>query len=99
MVTISGQIVPASQTVRSAQSKKKAARKTAEIGEPTVVATAVSKGIRAGAQATDAAQAHARLQYDAPLGRNREALSRYHDVLHQQRRDELSEMFGVDIYV
>lgn len=43
--------------------------------------------------------AHARVQYDQPVGKHRDALASYMGVMHQQRRDDLSALVGVDIYV
>ncbi|MGF1724141.1 hypothetical protein [Photobacterium nomapromontoriensis] len=69
---------------------------TAEIAQPSVVAKAVAQSVRD----PDVIQhAHARIQYDQPEGKHREALESYMGVMHQQRRDELSALVGVDLYV
>jgi hypothetical protein len=42
--------------------------------------------------------ARANIQYDQPEGINREALDSYLGVMHQNKRDELSNLVGVDLY-
>ncbi|WP_299014642.1 hypothetical protein [uncultured Photobacterium sp.] len=64
--------------------------------KPTVVAKAVASSVRDPEVIKDA---HARIQYDQPDGKNREALNSYMGVMHQARKDELSSLVGVDVYV
>ncbi|UTV28532.1 hypothetical protein [Photobacterium atrarenae] len=64
--------------------------------EPTVVAKAVAKTV---ADPALLQQAHANIQYDQPEGKHREALDSYLGVMHQSRRDALSDLVGVDVYV
>lgn len=66
-----------------------------EVAQPTVVAKAVAQSVR---DPELIQHAHARIQYDQPEGKHREALASYMDIMHQQRRDELSAMVGVDVY-
>ncbi len=99
MVSIQGLPQTAPQPQKIQRNKRKKAQAAADVTQPSPVATAVSRGIRASESADGAAQQHARLHYDGPDSKNRQALSSYHDVLNQRRREELSEMFGVDIYV
>ncbi|PSW18745.1 hypothetical protein C9I98_14820 [Photobacterium sanctipauli] len=64
--------------------------------KPTAVAQAVASTVRDPELIEDA---HSRIQYDQPEGKHRDALASYMGVMHQQRKDELSAMVGVDVYV
>lgn len=70
--------------------------------EVTKVATAVVRGIesetRNGLTLAEKDHAHANIQYDLPEGKSRQALEQYMNVFHQEKRDELSRLMGVDIY-
>ncbi|WP_087025942.1 hypothetical protein [Thaumasiovibrio subtropicus] len=99
MVSIHG-LPPTLRQSQKVQNKKtKKSEESASVARPSAVATAVSRGIRRSEEAETAMREQARIQYDAPDRKHQQALSSYHDVLNQRRRDELSEMFGVDIYV
>ncbi|MGF1679714.1 hypothetical protein [Photobacterium minamisatsumaniensis] len=79
------------------QPKAKASPSSAPISsKPTVVAQAVAQTVRDPELIQDA---HSRIQYDQPEGKNRDAMASYMGVMHQQRKDELSAMVGVDLYV
>jgi len=64
--------------------------------EQTVVAKAVAKSVRDPELIQDA---HSRIQYDEPEGKHRQALDSYMGVMYQNRKDELSALVGVDVYV
>ncbi|WP_235869168.1 chromosome segregation ATPase [Veronia nyctiphanis] len=64
--------------------------------DQTLVAKAVSRGLRNPEMAGDAYQ---QIHYDRPDARGQNALSSYHDIQHFDKREKLEEMFGVDIYV
>ncbi|MCW8327538.1 hypothetical protein MD588_01815 [Photobacterium sp. SDRW27] len=64
--------------------------------QTTVVAKAVAKSVRDPELIQDA---HAKIQYDQPEGRNRQAMDSYMGVMYQNRKDELSSLVGVDVYV
>jgi len=64
--------------------------------QPSVVAKAVAKSVRDPELIQDA---HSTIQYDQPEGKNRQALDSYMGVMYQNRKDELSSLVGVDVYV
>ena len=64
--------------------------------QPSVVAKAVAKSVRDPELIRDA---HSKIQYDQPEGKHRQALDSYMGVMYQSRKDELSELVGVDVYV
>lgn len=64
--------------------------------QPTVVAKAVAQSVRDPELIRDA---HSRVQYDQPEGKHRQALDSYMGVMYQNRKDELSSLVGVDVYV
>lgn len=66
------------------------------VGQPTKVANAVAHTIR---HVSESEVHKAQIQYDLPEGRSRKAMEEYMNVLHQAKRDELSQMLGVDIYI
>ncbi|PSW07460.1 hypothetical protein [Photobacterium lipolyticum] len=66
------------------------------VAQPTAVASAVSKSVRSPESIRDA---HAHIQYDQPEGNNREALESYLGVMYQNKKDEFSNLMGVDVYV
>lgn len=41
----------------------------------------------------------AQVQYDLPEGQGRKAMEEYMNVMNQSKRDELSQLLGVDIYI
>lgn len=74
---------------------KKSADKTA-VGQPTKVANAVAHSIR---HVNESDIHKAQVQYDLPEGRGRKAMEEYMGVMNQAKRDELSQLLGVDIYI
>lgn len=83
-------------TITQPNSSTKPGKSPAAPGKPKAVATAVALSVRDPQTLEDARQ---HIQYDQPEGKHREALASYLGVMHQQRRDELSAMVGVDVYV
>ncbi|OAJ93886.1 hypothetical protein [Vibrio bivalvicida] len=74
---------------------KKSGDKT-PVSQPTKVANAVAHSIR---HVNESEIHKAQVQYDLPEGKSRKAMEEYMDVMHQAKRDELSQMLGVDIYI
>ncbi|NVJ55577.1 MAG: chromosome partitioning protein ParA [Vibrionaceae bacterium] len=66
------------------------------IGQPSKVANAVAHTIR---QVSESEVHKAQIQYDLPEGKGRKAMEEYMNVMNQTKRDELSSMLGVDIYI
>lgn len=66
------------------------------VSQPTKVANAVAHSIR---HVSESEIHRAQVQYDLPEGRSRKAMEEYMDVMHQAKREELSQMLGVDIYI
>ncbi|WP_413111341.1 chromosome segregation ATPase [Thaumasiovibrio sp. DFM-14] len=103
MVSVHGlhsQVIPSgkvSSTRRKSSDTKRVASKTPSTKTP--IANAVSDSVRSASHIEKAVTEHARLQYDQPDRKHRQAMASYHDIYHQRRREELSEMFRVDIYV
>ncbi|WEM43146.1 hypothetical protein PTW35_04920 [Photobacterium sp. DA100] len=84
-------------TIPQTPSKTKLARDSVlDASEPTPVAKAVAQSVR---DPEVLSAAHSHIQYDQPEGKNRQALESYLGVMHQQKRDELSMLVGVDVYV
>ncbi|UXI02105.1 hypothetical protein [Photobacterium sp. TY1-4] len=69
---------------------------SAQPAEPTGGAKAAAKTV---ANPALLQQAHANIQYDQPEGKHREALDSYLGVMHQSRKEALSDLVGVDVYV
>jgi hypothetical protein len=71
----------------------------------SVVATSNSKNAVASAVALsvkamkNADYQQSQVQYDLPEGRSRKALQEYFNVMSHDKREELSQMLGVDMYV
>jgi len=100
MVSINGlpPSLPGPNRTNKANNKnevKKTGDKT-PISQPTKVANAVAHSIR---HVNESEIHKAQVQYDLPEGRSRKAMEEYMDVMHQAKRDELSQMLGVDIYI
>lgn len=74
---------------------KKSEAKTS-VGQPTKVANAVAHSIR---HVNESDIHKAQVHYDLPEGRGRQAMQEYMKVMTQAKRDELSQMIGVDIYI
>lgn len=74
---------------------KKSSEKT-PVSQPSKVANAVAHSIR---QVNESDLHKAQVQYDLPEGRGRKAMEEYMSVMTQAKRDELSQMLGVDIYI
>ncbi|MCQ1056546.1 hypothetical protein ACQKPX_07700 [Photobacterium sp. DNB23_23_1] len=84
-------------TIPQTPSKTKVTRAPVQgAGDPTPVAKAVAQSVR---DPELLGAAHSQIQYDQPEGKNRQALESYMGVMHQQKRDELSMLVGVDVYV
>ncbi|MCG7489449.1 chromosome partitioning protein ParA [Vibrio sp. Of14-4] len=74
---------------------KKSHSKT-PVDQPSKVASAVAHSIRR----VDESDIHnAQLQYDLPEGHGRKALAEYMNVMNQTKREELSQLLGVDLYI
>ncbi|UUM31408.1 chromosome partitioning protein ParA [Vibrio japonicus] len=79
--------------------KKKDVNKTehnTSVGQPSKVANAVAHTIR---HVNESDIHKAQIQYDLPEGKGRKAMEEYMDVMNRSKRDELSMMLGVDIYI
>ncbi|MGD8231153.1 chromosome partitioning protein ParA [Vibrio sp. TRT 1302] len=74
---------------------KKSSDKT-PVSQPSKVANAVAHSIR---HVSESELHKAQVQYDLPEGRGRKAMEEYMNVMTQAKRDELSQMLGVDIYI
>ncbi|RJX72038.1 chromosome partitioning protein ParA [Vibrio sinensis] len=64
--------------------------------QPSKVANAVAHTIR---HVSESQLHRAQVHYDLPEGRSRKALEEYMRVLNQAKRDELTQLLGVDIYI
>ncbi|KOO03765.1 hypothetical protein [Vibrio nereis] len=100
MVSINGlpSSVPGPNRANKANKKnevKKSEQKSA-VGQPSKVANAVAHTIR---HVNESDIHKAQVQYDLPEGRGRKAMEEYMSVMNQSKRDELSMMMGVDIYI
>lgn len=96
MVSIQGvaQHISRSRNVKRKKSEKLSS--AIETATPSVIAKAVSQGIRS----LDYPQElHQQIHYDLPDGKSSRALALYMAVKHQAKRDELIALFGVDIFV
>ncbi|MGX9418907.1 chromosome partitioning protein ParA [Vibrio sp. WJH972] len=60
------------------------------------VASAVALSVKA-MKSDDYQQSQ--VQYDLPEGKSRKAMQQYFDVMSHNKREELSQMLGVDMYV
>ncbi|MGL6257848.1 chromosome partitioning protein ParA [Vibrio sp. WXL103] len=101
MVSIGGlpvQSIPNRNKVDKAKNKQQVQKSQdkAAVGQPSKVANAVSHSIR-HLNESDLNRAH--IQYDLPQGRGRKAMEEYMDVMNQARKEELSNLLGVDIYI
>ncbi len=98
MVSING--LPAAHVANTSKAKKsdrkRKSQHDAPIGEPTKVANAVATTIR-HVQESDIHRAQ--IEYDLPEGSGRKAMEKYMDVMNQARREELTQLLGVDIYI
>ncbi|MEZ8142204.1 chromosome segregation ATPase [Enterovibrio norvegicus FF-33] len=96
MVSIHGLPQPIQRPSNAGRKKSQKASNSAEVTQPSVVAKAVSQGIRHPELAQDA---HQQIHYDVPDGRSRHALLSYMEVKNQARREEIMALFGVDVFV
>ncbi|KXF81452.1 chromosome segregation ATPase [Enterovibrio coralii] len=96
MVSIQGLPQHVQRTNNAKRKKPEQPQTDTESVKPSMVAKAVSRGIR---NPELAQEAHQQIHYDLPDGRSRNALEAYMDVKNQARREELIAMFGVDIFV
>ncbi|KGY11975.1 chromosome partitioning protein ParA [Vibrio tubiashii] len=78
------------------KSEVKKSEDKSPVSQPTKVANAVAHSIR---HVSESEIHRAQVQYDLPEGRSRKAMEEYMDVMHQAKREELSQMLGVDIYI
>lgn len=100
MVSINGlpPSVPGPNRANKANKKnevKKSSDKT-PVSQPSKVANAVAHSIR---HVSESELHKAQVQYDLPQGRGRKAMEEYMNVMTQAKRDELSQLLGVDIYI
>ncbi|MEF1255494.1 MULTISPECIES: chromosome partitioning protein ParA [unclassified Vibrio] len=100
MVSINGlpPSVPGPNRANKANKKnevKKSSDKT-PVSQPSKVANAVAHSIR---HVSESELHKAQVQYDLPQGRGRKAMEEYMNVMTQAKRDELSRLLGVDIYI
>lgn len=100
MVSINGLPgpVPGPNRANKANKNKQTnkSQQNAIVSQPSKVANAVAHSIR---HVNESDLHKAQVQYDLPEGRGRKAMQEYMDVLNQAKRDELSQMLGVDIYI
>ncbi|PMH41895.1 chromosome partitioning protein ParA [Vibrio sp. 10N.286.49.B3] len=104
MVSING-LPPARLTHTNKTNKKNEVRKSqsgtptsssSQVAQPTKVANAVAHSIK---PMNESDLKKAQLHYDLPEGHSRKAMQEYFDVLNQAKKEELAQMFGVDIYI
>ncbi|PJC85430.1 chromosome partitioning protein ParA [Vibrio sp. HA2012] len=67
-----------------------------EAAQPTQLARAVSHSIR---RADEADIERARVQYDLPEGHSRRAMQEYMNIFNQARKEELSQLVGVNLFI
>ncbi|NVD07047.1 chromosome partitioning protein ParA [Vibrio sp. JPW-9-11-11] len=100
MVSINGlpASIPGPNRANKASKKNQAnqSQDKTPVSQPSKVANAVAHSIR---HVSESELHQAQVQYDLPEGRGRKAMQEYMDVLNQAKRDELSQMLGVDIYI
>ncbi|EGA68565.1 hypothetical protein VISI1226_21294 [Vibrio sinaloensis DSM 21326] len=98
MVSINGlpPSLPGPNKANKAGKKNEVNKDKNPVGQPTKVANAVAHTIR---HVSESEVHKAQIQYDLPEGRSRKAMEEYMNVMHQAKRDELSQMLGVDIYI
>ncbi|MEZ9525480.1 chromosome segregation ATPase [Enterovibrio norvegicus] len=96
MVSIQGLPQPIQRPSTTRRKKSDNASPSENTAKPSIVATAVSLGIRNPEMAQEA---HQQIHYDLPDGKSRHALASYMDIKNQARREELAALFGVDIFV
>ena len=78
------------------QSKVKKEQGKQPVSQPTKVANAVAQTIRH----VDESEIHrAQIEYDLPEGRTRKAMEEYMGVMNQEKKEELAQLLGVDIYI
>lgn len=63
---------------------------------PTAVANAVSRSLKS---VNESELENNQIHYDLPEGKSRRALEEYYAVSNQAKKDELTQMLGVDIYI
>jgi hypothetical protein len=98
MVVING-ITPATVQQARKPNKKRGVQQDKskeEVAQPTQLAHAVAHSIR---HADEAEIERARVQYDLPEGHSRKAMQQYMDIFNQARKDELSHLVGVDLFI
>lgn len=100
MVSINGlpPSIPGPNRANKANKKNEAnkSQNKSPVSQPSKVANAVAHSIR---HVNESDLHQAQVQYDLPEGRGRKAMQEYMNVLNQTKREELSQMLGVDIYI
>ncbi|WP_391087683.1 chromosome partitioning protein ParA [Vibrio sp. NH-UV-68] len=100
MVLINGlpPSIPGPNRANKANKKNEAnkSQNQSPVSQPSKVANAVAHSIR---HVNESDIHKAQVQYDLPEGRGRKAMQEYLNVLNQNKREELSQMLGVDIYI
>ncbi|WP_038172898.1 MULTISPECIES: hypothetical protein [Vibrio] len=100
MVSINGlpPSIPGPNRANKANKKNEAnkSQNQSPVSQPSKVANAVAHSIR---HVNESDIHKAQVQYDLPEGRGRKAMQEYLNVLNQNKREELSQMLGVDIYI
>ncbi len=98
MVSINGLPANVSNTNRTSKAKKNnGVKKGQEVAvTPSKVAEAVSHSIRP----VNESEIHrAQVEYDLPEGKSRKAMEAYMDVMNRAKKEELTQLLGVDIYI
>ncbi|MFA0084548.1 chromosome partitioning protein ParA [Vibrio sp. 10N.261.51.F12] len=80
----------------SGTSTSKSATQTNQSTQVTKVAQAVANSVN---NVSTADIDRANIQYDLPEGRSKKALESYMNVMNRAKREELEQLFGVDMYV
>ena len=100
MVSINGlpPSIPGPNRANKANKKNEAnkSQNQSSVSQPSKVANAVAHSIR---HVNESDIHKAQVQYDLLEGRGRKAMQEYLNVLNQNKREELSQMLGVDIYI
>lgn len=102
MVAINGSIngLPPGRIINtqrvSKAKKNQVSHSSSSAASTSKVAEAVAHSIRQ----IDSADLHrAQLHYDLPEGRARKAMEEYLDIMNHAKKEELTQMLGVDLYI
>lgn len=96
MVSIQGVAQHISRPVNIKRKKSEKYFTESKATSPSVIAKAVSQGIRS---LENPQELYQQIHYDLPDGKNSQALAIYMAVKNQARREELIALFGVDMFV